>query len=70
MMATFAVIENGIVENIIVADSKEIAEDATGKTCVEYTEKNPAHIDLKYDPETGFEQPVIEEEIVVTEENK
>lgn len=36
-MATFAVIENGIVLNTIVADSKAIAEEVTGATCVEFT---------------------------------
>lgn len=34
-MTTFAVIENDIVINRIVAESKEIAESVTGKTCVE-----------------------------------
>ena len=33
----FAVIENGIVINTIIADSKSIAEEVTGLTCVEYT---------------------------------
>ena len=36
-MANFAVIENGIVLNTIVADSKTIAEKVTGATCIEYT---------------------------------
>ena len=36
-MANFAVIENNNVLNIIVADSKAIAEQVTGKTCIEYT---------------------------------
>ena len=35
-MANFAVINNGIVVNVILADSKEIAEDVTGLTCIEY----------------------------------
>lgn len=35
-MAYFAVINEGIVENVIVADSKEIAEEVTKKQCVEY----------------------------------
>lgn len=33
----FAIIEDGIVLNTIVADSKAIAEEVTGLTCVEYT---------------------------------
>jgi hypothetical protein len=59
----FAVITNGTVENIIVCDSLEVAETVTGKTCVEYTSSNPAHIGFGYDG-TTFEQPftpVIEE---------
>lgn len=55
-MANFAVIENGIVLNTILADSKAIAEEVTGKTCVEYTDANPACIGLGYDG-TTFEQP-------------
>jgi hypothetical protein len=34
-MANYAVIKNGIVNNVIVADTKEIAEEVTGLTCVE-----------------------------------
>jgi len=61
-MANFAVIIKGIVDNIIIADSKEIAESVTGQTCVEYspTPNSAAHIGLSYDPKTGlFEQPTI-----------
>jgi len=60
-MAYFAVIENSIVINTIVADSKKIAEDMLGKTCIEFslTQENPPHIGLGYDG-TDFEQPVIE----------
>jgi hypothetical protein len=57
-MANFAVIENGIVTNIIVADTKQVAETATGKTCVGYTDSNPAVIGLGYDG-TTFEQPEV-----------
>jgi hypothetical protein len=35
-MPTFAVVVDGIVENCIVAESLEIAEESTGKTCIEY----------------------------------
>ena len=52
-MANFAVINGDIVENIIVADTKEIAEEATGKTCVEYNTENPAIIGLKWDKDSG-----------------
>jgi hypothetical protein len=60
-MPNFAVIKNGIVLNIILADSKAIAEEVTGNTCVEYTDVNPACIGLGYDG-TTFEQPAPVEE--------
>jgi hypothetical protein len=55
-MAKFAVILDSTVQNVIVADTKEIAEEVTGLTCVEYTDSNPAIIGLGYDG-TTFEQP-------------
>lgn len=36
-MATYAVIDNNVVINVIVSDSKEDAEFVTGKFCIEYT---------------------------------
>jgi hypothetical protein len=36
-MANFAVIEGENVVNTIIANSKEIAEQITGKTCIKYT---------------------------------
>ena len=68
-MANFAVIEDKKVINTILADSKAIAEEVTGKTCVEYTSENPACIGLGYDG-TTFEQPaptVVSEEEQPTE---
>ena len=50
-MATFAVMAGNYVSNIIIADSKEIAEEATGELCIQYDEKNPAHIGWQYDGE-------------------
>ena len=47
-MATFAIINNNTVENVIVADDLAIAESVTGKLCVEYTEENPAGIGWTY----------------------
>jgi len=41
-MAMFAVIIDGVVDNCIVAQSKETAEEFTGHTCIEYTHENPA----------------------------
>jgi hypothetical protein len=55
-MANYAVIEEGLVVNVIVADSKEIAEEVTGKTCIEYTEENPSGIDWTWDG-TSFIMP-------------
>jgi hypothetical protein len=34
-MTKYALIENSTVVNLIVADSKEIAEELTGKQCIE-----------------------------------
>ncbi len=66
-MKKFAIVENSIVTNILVAESQEIAEQVTDKTCVEYTDANPAVIGLSYDGET-FEQHIIPEvEAPVTE---
>lgn len=58
-MATFAVIEEGKVINVIIADNQEIAELVTQKTCVEYTETKPAGIGWTYDGKK-FNEPVIE----------
>ena len=62
----FALIVDGIVENTVLANTKEIAENVTGKTCVEFTivesgiTENLPHIGLSYDAETGiFEQPPV-----------
>jgi hypothetical protein len=41
-MANFTVINNGVVVNTILADSKEIAEEVTGLTCIEYEFKTGA----------------------------
>jgi hypothetical protein len=60
-MANFAIIEDAKVTNIILADSKAVAEEVTGKTCVEFTESNPACIGLGYDG-TTFEQPALVEQ--------
>ena len=59
-MANYAVIENSKVTNVIIADSKEIAEQVTGLTCVEITEENPTGIGWTYD-RTSFINPFAEE---------
>jgi hypothetical protein len=64
-MAKFAILENNIVINIIIADSKEIAEEATGLSAVEYTEENPAKIGQTYN-QTNNTFYTIEEAVVET----
>ena len=59
-MANYAVIKDGIVNNVIVADTKEIAETVTGLTCIKYTDENPAGIGWTYDG-AEFIAPVTEE---------
>jgi len=66
-MATFAVMSGDSVSNVIVADTKEIAEEVTGSICIEYTEENPAGIGWTWDgtsfinPFAVVEEPVVEE---------
>jgi hypothetical protein len=53
-MATYAVIDNGLVVNVILADSQEIAEQCNpGLTCVELTEGSG--IGWTYDGSTFIE---------------
>jgi hypothetical protein len=61
-MKNYAVIEDGTVINVIVAESLEIAESVSEKTCVEYeyTKDNTPVIGLGYDG-TVFEQMPVEE---------
>jgi hypothetical protein len=56
----FAVIKKDNVVNIIVADSLETAEEATGLTCVEYTNETIVGIGYTYDG-SNFIRPVISE---------
>jgi len=48
-MATWAVLSGNSVVNIIVADTKEVAEAVTNATCIEYTNENPAGIGWTWD---------------------
>ena len=57
-MATFAVMAEGIVTNVVLADSLADAEAGTNATCVEYTESNPAGIGWKH-IDGVFEKPTI-----------
>lgn len=60
---TVAVIEDGVVVNVIVVDTTKPRATSRGELLVEYDEKDPACIGLTYDPDTGFEQhPIPEQE--------
>ena len=59
-MATFAIIFESKVINTIDAPSLEVAEEATGQTCIEYTTENPAGIGWTY-ADGVFTAPVVEE---------
>ena len=58
-MTKFAVLLENYVTNVIVADTKEVAEQVTNATCIEYNETNPAGIGYHYDGEK-FNPPVEE----------
>jgi hypothetical protein len=51
-MPKFAVIENDVVKNIIVADDLIIAETITENTCLEYTDENPLFLNAELDVAT------------------
>ena len=59
-MANYAVIEHGTVTNTIVAESKEIAEEVTGRLCIELPEID-AGLGDTWDGEK-FVKPVVEVE--------
>lgn len=48
-MATFAVMNDNTVENVILADDLDTAQAVTGKQCIEYTDVKPAGIGFIYD---------------------
>ena len=58
-MVNCAVIENNKVTNLIVADTKETAEQITGFMCIEYTDVHSVGIGWTYNGST-FEAPVTE----------
>jgi hypothetical protein len=53
-MARFAVVNGNTVINFIVADSKEIAEEATKLTCVECPPNSSIDFGAYYNTETGL----------------
>ena len=60
-MANYAVIKDGVVNNVIVADTQEIAEAVTGLTCVEVSnEPGAPGIGWTYDG-AEFTAPVVED---------
>ena len=67
-MGNFAVLdENNKVANIIVADSKEVAEEVTGLICVEYFQENPANIGLGYSDGVFEQLPAVVEDDTIPE---
>lgn len=59
-MSLYAIINNNLVVNVIVADSQEIAEEATNATCVEVPEGQSAGIGFSY-VDGQFVSPPVEE---------
>jgi hypothetical protein len=56
-MALFAVLdENNIVINTIVCESQGLADELTGRTCIQYNIEQPAAIGYAWDG-ANFEQP-------------
>jgi hypothetical protein len=45
----FAIIEDGVVVNTIISESKQVAEDILGVPCIQYTDENLAVIGGTYD---------------------
>jgi hypothetical protein len=61
-MKNFAVLnEDNVVENIIIVESKSLADELTGKNCVEFNHDNPAHVGGTYDG-SSFSNPFAGEE--------
>ena len=49
-MKSFAVIEDNVVTNVIVAETLEVAQEVTGQQCVEYDDVKVSGIGYTYDP--------------------
>jgi hypothetical protein len=47
-MANFAIVVDGVVENCIIADSIEIAQEITGKLCVGYEQTDSVSVGFTY----------------------
>jgi Cu/Ag efflux pump CusA len=66
-MANFAHVVNGVVTNLIIADSLEVANAVIDNgTCIEYTNPRSVGIKWSYDGST-FTAPALESPAVPTE---
>jgi hypothetical protein len=67
-MTKYAVIDENVVVNIILADSVEIAEQVTGHTCIECTDLLNPNVGYLWngDSFTVPETPIVEDEPVET----
>lgn len=59
-MAIYALMNENVVQNIIVADNKKATEKALNCTLIEISNENPASVGWIYDGEK-FNEPVIDE---------
>ena len=57
MSKTFASVVNGVVNNLVSADTLEIAEAVSNATCIEYTDHSTVGIGWTYDG-TNFITPI------------
>lgn len=60
-MATYIVLNGDKVENLIIAETLEIAEQVTAKPCVLHQNNEPVSIGWTYDNDTKKFTPPVEE---------
>ena len=70
-MAKFVALQDGIVVNVLVADTQEIAETVTGLNCIEVTDEVRVEIGGSYDGTTFYPAPVqiTKQDELLNEEN-
>jgi hypothetical protein len=56
MTNQYGILEDGFIINVIIAESKEIAEEVTGKYCVFIARDSDAGIGWRWDG-TSFSRP-------------